>query len=94
MDLVLKHIPGARDPLSSSFPFYVLLETSGSNAVHDREKIDAFLTSAMEKNIVLDGTLAQDTTQIKQLWTLRESIAEALSKEGAVYKYDISLPVK
>lgn len=94
MDLVVKHIPGARDPLSSPFPFYVLLETSGSNVAHDREKIDAFLASAMEKNLVLDGTLAQDSTQIKQLWTLRESIAESLSKEGAVYKYDISLPVK
>ena len=31
--------------------------------------------------------------QSRALWQLRESIAEGLSKSGAVYKYDISLPV-
>jgi len=33
----LGHIPGARDPLPSQHPFYVLLETSGSNETHDSE---------------------------------------------------------
>ena len=31
---------------------------------------------------------------MKQLWRLREGVAEAVSKAGAVYKYDISLPLK
>ncbi len=31
--------------------------------------------------------------QAASLWKLRESISEALSKEGYVYKYDVSLPV-
>lgn len=42
----------------------------------------------------MDGTVAQDSGQCRSLWQLRESIAEALSRAGAVYKYDISLPVK
>ena len=33
----LKRIANARDPLSKEFPFYVLVETSGSNAEHDGE---------------------------------------------------------
>lgn len=28
------------------------------------------------------------------LWALRERITEALSRDGCVYKYDISLPVE
>jgi hypothetical protein len=32
--------------------------------------------------------------QAKSLWTLREGMAETLSKNGTVYKYDISLPLK
>lgn len=39
MELVLKHHSklGAKDPLSSTQPFYVLIETSGSNMEHDKE---------------------------------------------------------
>jgi len=91
--LVLKHIPGARDPLEKTHPFYMLIETSGANEQHDQEKLQRFLESAMEKSLILDGTVAQDTAQSRALWSLRESVAEALSKAGAVYKYDVSLPV-
>jgi len=94
LDLVLKHIPNTRDPLSSSFPFYMLIETSGANEEHDQEKLNRFLESAANEGLIEDGTVAQDTTQGHSLWQLRESIAESLSKEGTVYKYDISLPTR
>lgn len=42
---------------------------------------------------VLDGVLAQDTTQFAGLWSLREGIPEACGKFGSVYKYDLSIPV-
>jgi (R)-2-hydroxyglutarate---pyruvate transhydrogenase len=93
LQYVVDHLPGARDPLDSEFPFYVLIETSGSNAEHDSEKLSAFLERVMEEGVVLDGTLAQDETQIRSLWQLREGIAESLIKAGTVYKYDVSLPV-
>jgi FAD/FMN-containing dehydrogenase len=47
----------------------------------------------MGEGIVTDGTIAQDETQVKSLWFLRETIPESLGKAGKVYKYDISLPV-
>ena len=37
--------------------------------------------------------LDEAVTQIKALWRLRESISESRGKAGAVYKYDVSLPV-
>ncbi|EOR01079.1 hypothetical protein E3P89_02395 [Wallemia ichthyophaga] len=75
-------------------PFFCLVETSGSNKDHDDEKLGAFLEQLMESGIVNDGVLAQDETQIAQLWTLREGIPEAAGKAGRVYKYDLSLPVE
>ena len=36
--------------------------------------------------------MAQDSSQIAQLWALRENVAFGLSQAGYVYKYDISLP--
>ena len=58
------------------------------------QKLNRFLEGALEEEVIADGTVAQDSAQCRSLWQLRESIAEALSRAGAVYKYDISLPVK
>ncbi|XP_014672591.1 PREDICTED: D-2-hydroxyglutarate dehydrogenase, mitochondrial-like, partial [Priapulus caudatus] len=53
-----------RNPLSSG-EFYCLVETSGSHAGHDEEKLTAFLDSVMEEGSVCDGTVAQGITQQK-----------------------------
>lgn len=47
----------------------------------------------MEEGIVSDGVLAQDQTQIQELWSCREGIPEHLGHWGGVYKYDFSLPI-
>ena len=47
----------------------------------------------MESSIVSDGVLAQDQTQIQDLWAFREGISECLGHWGGVYKYDLSLPI-
>jgi len=84
---------GFANPIAGEHPFYVLLETSGSNSDHDEEKLGSFLQDAMEAGRVLDGVIAQDDTQIGNIWRLRESIATALKHAGKVYKYDVSIPV-
>lgn len=78
---------------AGSKAFYVLIETSGSNKDHDDEKLGALMEDLMENEVVEDGVLAQDETQMTGLWSLRESIPEACGKSGKVYKYDLSIPV-
>ncbi|NXW59877.1 D2HDH protein, partial [Eurystomus gularis] len=107
MELVEKHLK-LSSPVTGS-PFYLLIETSGSNSTHDEEKLNNFLEQAMTSGLVTDGTVATDDKKIKArtrgtwftcislirqtLWSLRERITEALTHDGYVYKYDISLPV-
>ncbi|GMM34434.1 D-lactate dehydrogenase [Saccharomycopsis crataegensis] len=81
-------------PLEEPYPFYVLIESSGSNKDHDDEKLEQFLEDVMEKEIVSDGIVAQDETQLANLWSWRELIPEASQHKGGVYKYDVSLPLK
>lgn len=81
-------------PLESESPFYVLIETAGSNAAHDEEKLHTFLERSMESGLVLDGTVATEPSKMKAVWEVRERITEALKHDGYVYKYDISLPLK
>lgn len=38
-----QHLEGATNPLYSDAPFYMLLETHGSNTAHDVQKLEAFL---------------------------------------------------
>lgn len=54
---------GVRSPLSE-YPFYVLIETSGSNAGHDEEKLNTFLEAAMSNGTVLDGTVTTEPSRI------------------------------
>lgn len=92
MQLVGHHL-GLVSPVQES-PFYVLIETSGSRAGHDAEKLSSFLEHVLDFGLVTDGTLATDQRRVKMLWALRERITEALSRDGCVYKYDISLPME
>lgn len=93
-DMVLTQLDGVRNPLpDAGTPFYLLVETSGSHQDHDRAKMDMFLESVMEDELVADGAVAQDQAQLASFWRIREGCAEALQKAGAVYKYDLSLPV-
>ncbi|KAL6706289.1 D-lactate ferricytochrome c oxidoreductase [Coniothyrium glycines] len=90
---LVNRVTGKSMPLEGEHPFYCLIETSGSNTDHDSEKLQAFLEHVMESGIVSDGVLAQDQTQIQELWSWREGITECLGHDGGVYKYDLSIPI-
>eukprot|EP00118_Oscarella_pearsei_P002158 m.9703 g.9703 ORF g.9703 m.9703 type:complete len:491 (+) comp21565_c0_seq1:55-1527(+) len=82
-----------RSPFSERHPFYVLIETSGSDGSHDQAKLSSFLETVFDDGTAVDGTLAVDGRRVAALWELRERIAEALKLDGTVYKYDLSLPL-
>ncbi|XP_065364748.1 D-2-hydroxyglutarate dehydrogenase, mitochondrial [Calliphora vicina] len=76
------------------FPFYMLIETSGSNADHDMEKVNNFLQYIMEKGDVIDGTCTNEPSKMQELWKIREFISTALTRDGYCFKYDVSLPLR
>ncbi|RDW88238.1 hypothetical protein BP6252_00270 [Coleophoma cylindrospora] len=90
---LVKKVTDNKEPLESEYPFYCLIETSGSNSEHDNEKLETFLEYVMENEIVSDGVVAQDETQVRSLWGWREGIPECLGHWGGVYKYDVSIPL-
>ncbi|OQR86910.1 D-2-hydroxyglutarate dehydrogenase, mitochondrial precursor [Achlya hypogyna] len=93
LDLVLSQQPSLQDPLGTACPFYVLLETSGSNAAHDMEKLEGYLEQVMASGTAVDGTVAQDAAQANKLFGIREDVPLALTAAGYVYKYDLSVPI-
>jgi FAD/FMN-containing dehydrogenase len=55
--------------------------------------LNIFLEELLSRDYIEDGIVATDISKMKLIWSLRESIAEALLKEGVTYKYDVSLPL-
>lgn len=85
---------GMKNPLTSEngHEFYMLIETSGNNLVHDEEKLSSFVEKAINDCIIEDGTLTNETTKLNNIWALRERISEGILRDGYVFKYDVSLP--
>jgi len=90
---IYQRATGNRLPLEGDHPFYCLVETSGSNTEHDSEKLNTFLEHVMGEGIVEDGVVAENETQLQNLWSCREGVSEASQHFGGVYKYDLSIPL-
>lgn len=94
LELVFKHIPGARPPIDPLPAWSVLVELSdtvqqeGLSALLERALADALETGA-----VSDAVVAASLSQTKALWSLRENISEAQRIEGVSIKHDVSVPV-
>ena len=94
LEFTYRHIPGTRDPLTDSSPWYVLLETASSalnSAVEQR--MQTLLETALSDGLVTDGAVAQSLDQRRLFWRNRESISEAQKLEGGSIKHDVSVPL-
>jgi FAD/FMN-containing dehydrogenase len=88
-----RHLPALRDPLPGH-PWYVLVQADDCTADSRlAAQVERALSAALEAGIAADAVVAQSGTEAKELWTLRENIAEAQRREGPNIKHDISVPV-
>lgn len=47
------------------YPFYLLIETSGSNEDHDELKVNSFLETALSEHFILNGIVTGEPSKIK-----------------------------
>jgi FAD/FMN-containing dehydrogenase len=97
-DMVLRHIPGTQDPLKAATEWYLLLEWSSARPRQDggpglSEKMEQFLADQLDAGRVLDAVIAQTQAQSRNMWRIRESVAEASRAEGPGLSYDVSVAV-
>ncbi len=93
LDLVAHHIEGARDPLSTPSPWYVLMEATGGRESNLATCFEAGLADAVTGGMASDAVVASSQAQAAALWKLREGISESQRREGASIKHDIAVPV-
>jgi D-2-hydroxyglutarate dehydrogenase len=100
VQLVSDTHPSVRIPFShgqrsnSCAKFFVLLETHGSDSSHDASKLTRLVQVSTDSGFIVDGVVAQDMSQARQFWMLRESCNPAAAASGYTFKYDLSLPAE
>ncbi len=94
LDFVLRHLPGARDPLASAAPWYLLVELGSSSASAGlASALERVLAACLDRGEVSDAAIAASERQAADFWRLREGVAEVQRHEGASIKNDIAVPV-
>jgi FAD/FMN-containing dehydrogenase len=94
LDLVLKHIPDTRAPLSGVHKWQVLVEAATADpAIDIAVELERVLEAALQHGIIGDAVLAANEAQAEAFWKLRDSISEAERAEGQTLAHDISVAV-
>lgn len=92
VDLVIKNVPNRRDPMAGS-PYLVLIEFEGMAEIALRETVIGALHRALETNEAQNVLLAENASQARDFWAIREDISAGHRPEGAQVNHDISVPV-
>jgi len=93
--------PGAALPFTASAtdssgvemgggPFFLFLETGGSNHSHDQDKLSSLLAAAVEGGLCTNGVVPDSLSAALELWRFREEASVAITARGHVFKYDLS----
>ncbi|MES1156813.1 MAG: FAD-binding oxidoreductase [Alphaproteobacteria bacterium] len=90
--LVAKNVPNQRDPMPAA-PFMALIEFESTLDAGLRDNVEQTLATALEAGETTDVLIAENETQARAFWGVREAIAAGHRVEGPQVNHDISVPV-
>ncbi|MGO2581295.1 MAG: FAD-binding oxidoreductase, partial [Halomonas sp.] len=88
-DTLGRHTP----PIPTHHPFYVIIESLGSDAERNANQFSEALESALESELIVDAVIAQSHAQRDGLWAVREDIEGLVKGLAPVFTFDVSLPI-
>lgn len=92
MDVVLSQFDKT-DVFDQVYPYYSIIEVASNNdpevVPEDSERLLEFLASIGD--YIHDGIVPRGETQAREIWDLRENVANACIRYGYCLKYDVSL---
>ncbi len=94
LQMVLRHVGGARAPFSTAYASYALIELSSPDAsLPLQAQMQVYLANALEQDLIFNAVIASSEAQAQALWLLRESLSDTQKLEGGSIKHDVSVPV-
>ena len=92
VDCVVKNVAGSRDPMPGA-PFMVLIEFEAAHAEGLRDAVETALATAIEAGEAQTALIAENASQARDFWHVREAISAGHKPEGAQVNHDVSVPV-
>lgn len=94
LELVCRHVDGAREPFDPPAPWTLLLELDTSARAFDLPTaLEASLGAMMEEGLVTAGAMAASEAQRAAFWRLREGLPATLIAMPFCLKADTAVPV-
>jgi len=75
-DTVIANLKNLRAPLAEAHPFYVLLESVGTDPVRHGEAFEEFLGGMLDAGIVTDAAIASNEAHARDFWAIRDAPGE------------------
>lgn len=81
-----------RPPLPHGSPFYVLIESMGSDSAGDAERFQSAFEKAAEAGLVADVVVARSQAEVAAIWALRDDVLQT-ARWGMPFAFDVSVPI-
>lgn len=92
-DAVLGNLSNLRAPLGTPHPFYVLLESAGTDPVRHGDAFEEFLGAMLEEGVVTDAALASSEAHAQAFWAIRDAPGEYHRFIPNHAAYDVSFSI-
>ena len=92
VDLVVKNIADRRDPIPGA-PMMALVEFESASETGFRDAIENAFVNASQANVCTNVLIAENASQARDFWRIREDISAGHRGEGAQVNHDVSVPV-
>ena len=92
-EMVTNFLDESSLPLEKDVPYYVLVESMGSDQTKDADHFEFLLSKALEDSIIINAVLAKSEKERLALWSLRDDV-EKQAQYGPTVMFDVSLPIK
>lgn len=82
-----------KSPLPYDYPYYVLLESLGSDQTKDQATLEDLLATALDEALIADAALAYTASDLEWFWRIREDVAVFIGQCNNDQQFDVSLPI-
>jgi FAD/FMN-containing dehydrogenase len=80
-------------PVATGYPFYVLIESRGGDQQADTERFQHALEEAFEKELIVDASIASNSSQRNAMWAIRDDIESLIEAMYPPIIFDVSVPI-
>lgn len=80
-------------PMPQEYPYYIFVESMGNDLARDYFMLESAITTAAEKELIIDAVLAQSKREVENLMLLREDTQVLRKPFVHTQHFDISLPI-